>query len=138
MTGAWAFDSQTLRFVDPLVHSRSLEQPPSSGDEGQSHVSGSTSSYQSYGKRSPKVKDPPMLINGVDPTFPAWRKLLLGKFLRNDDYFCSDTKRIAYMFGITSGTAQKLLNPLYLMSSLYTLTTSQQIINYLATYFENK
>ena len=44
---------------------------------------------------------------------------------------------MAYVFGITGGTAQKLLDPLYLTSSPYALTTSQQIIDHLATCFEN-
>jgi hypothetical protein len=44
---------------------------------------------------------------------------------------------MAYVFGITGGTAQKLLDPLYLTSSPYALTTSQQMIDHLATCFEN-
>jgi hypothetical protein len=78
-----------------------------------------------------------MLTDGVDPTFPAWRKLLLGKFLRNDDHFRNDAEKMDYVFRSTGGTAQKLLDPLYLTNSPHALATSQQMIDHLATCFEN-
>jgi hypothetical protein len=140
MTGGRSPGSRPPRSTDPLVQDNAGPgSPPGSGDDltGFSRASNySASRYRPY-ELSPKVKDPPELTDGVDPTFPAWRKLLLGKFLRNDDHFRSDAEKMAFIFGITGGTAQRLLDPLYLTDSPYALTTSQQMIDHLATCFEN-
>ena len=85
---------------------------------------------------SPKVKDPPKLSDGVDPTFSAWSKLLHGKLLQNGDWYPTEQRKMAYVFGLTEGTAQRNLETLYLSDSPMAFQTVSDMIEHLADCFE--
>jgi hypothetical protein len=77
-----------------------------------------------------------MLSDGVDPTFSAWSKLLHGKLLQNGDWYPTEQHKMAYVFRLTEGTAQRNLETLYLSSSPLAFQTVADMIEHLADCFE--
>lgn len=50
---------------------------------------------------SPKVPDPPMLSNGIDPTFRQWEDAIKGKLILNGDHYPSSFARKYYVNSLT-------------------------------------
>jgi hypothetical protein len=63
-----------------------------------------------YSKRQP---DPLPLDNGENPTFESWKLQIQGKFRVNADHYETEESRMVYLFGRTTGNAQKHLRPRY-------------------------
>lgn len=115
MTSGLDYNNQPPCFIDPLVRDRRpiyftgpLRNSPHDFNHRRFNRAFNYSSL--YFKSRPlklsfKVKDPLELTDGQDLTFFAQRKLLLSKFFKNSDHFCSDTEKMAYIFGNTGGTA---------------------------------
>jgi len=63
------------------------------------------------GKRSPKQSDPPILTDGVDPTFEGWKIKMKHKLRENSDHFQTEKSKVGYMYGRTEGDAARHLEP---------------------------
>ena len=62
-------------------------------------------------KRSPKQPDPPMLTDGIDPTFEGWKIKMKHKLRENGDHFQTEKSKVGYMYGRTEGDAARHLEP---------------------------
>ena len=58
---------------------------------------------------SAKVIKPPLLTDGIKPTFDNWKLQLQDKLKVNADHFPTVQARMAYVFGCTGGDAQTYL-----------------------------
>lgn len=95
-------------------------------------------------KRSAKFSDPPVLTDGVDPTFKMWSVQLQDKFIQNYDWFEKDDlvkeeqAKIAYVKNHVKGKAFEHLYP-FLESkeeegeNLYL----EEVVTYLENIFED-
>jgi hypothetical protein len=94
-----------------------------------------TSSYTTpWSKKRPDSKE---LSDGVDPTFESWRILVKGKLRANADHFPTEEDRMDYVFGRTTGKAQKHLLPRFDEDSPARFTTAEEMIQYLAARYIN-
>ena len=59
-----------------------------------------------------------------------------GKLLQNGDWYPTEPLKMAYVFGLTEGTAQRNLETLYLSDSPLAFQTVSDIVEHLADYFE--
>ena len=84
-----------------------------------------------------KLPDPPILTDGKDPTFERWRIQMQDKLRVNADHFQSMEAMKAYVFNRTSGDAQGHLVPQYEDGSTDPFLTSQSMIDFLATIYED-
>ena len=62
-------------------------------------------------KRSPKQPDPPMLTDGIDPTFEGWKIKMRHKLRENSDHFPTNESKVGYMYSRTEGDAACHLEP---------------------------
>ena len=90
-----------------------------------------------HSRLSPKVRDPPVLSDGINPSFSAWSKLLEDKLNNNDDWFPTEPKRMAYIFGLTEGKAMESLDPLYKTDSPMRFQSADDMVAHLANWFED-
>ena len=97
----------------------------------------STGSQDRNPKYSKKQPDPKPLSDGVDPTFESWKLQIRGKFRVNADHFEDEEARMLYLFNCTTGDAQKHLRPRYDDESQVRFTCVQEMIQHLATIYEN-
>ena len=88
-------------------------------------------------KLSKKRPDPKELSDGTDPTFESWRILVRGKLRANADHFPTDEDKMDYVFGRTTGKAQKHLLPRFDEDSPARFTTADEMIQYLAARYIN-
>jgi hypothetical protein len=84
-----------------------------------------------------KLPDPPILTDGKDPTFERWRIQMQDKLRVNADQFQSMVAMKAYVFNRTGGDAQGHLVPRYEDGSTDPFLTSQSMIDFLATIYED-
>ena len=87
--------------------------------------------------KNTKLPDPPPLTDGKDPTFESWRVQTQDKLRVNADHFQSMEAMKAYVFNRTSGDAQNHLLPRYEDGSTDPFLTSQSMIDFLATIYED-
>jgi hypothetical protein len=86
---------------------------------------------------SKKRPDPKELSDGVDPTFESWRILIKGKLRTNADHFPTEEDKMDYVFGRTTGRAQKHLLPRFDEDSPARFTTAEEMIQHLAPRYIN-
>lgn len=84
-----------------------------------------------------KLPDPPPFTDGKDPTFERWRVQMQDKLRVNADHFQSMEAKKAYVFNRTGGDAQNHLLPRYEDGSTDPFLTSQSMIDFLATIYED-
>jgi Zinc knuckle len=77
------------------------------------------------------------LTDGKDPTFESWKLQIQGKLWVNADHFPTDEACMTYVFGRTSGDAQKHLSPRYSEESEDPFSTDKEIIDHLALVYED-
>jgi hypothetical protein len=93
-----------------------------------------TISQQLVGKHySKKQPDPDPLTDGKDPTFLSWKIGIQGKFRVNADHFENEDAKILYLFNRTQGDARKHLEPRVDPDHLYSFTSANEMIQYLAS-----
>ena len=76
-------------------------------------------------------------MDGKEPTFESWKLQIRGKLRVNADHFQSDEARMAYVFGRTSGDAQKHLRPQYKEESVDPFLSDKEMIDHLASIYED-
>jgi Zinc knuckle len=101
---------------------RQLSQAPSPAD---------------HPKRSAKITDPPILTDGIDPTFENWKLQLQDKLEVNADHFPTERARRAYVFSRTGGDAQTHLRPRYTNTSVNPFESAEDMIQHLASIYED-
>ena len=87
--------------------------------------------------KNTKLPDPPPLTDGKDPTFESWKVKTQDKLKVNADHFQSMEAKKAYVFNRTGGDAQNHLMPRYKEGSTNPFLTSQSMIDFLATIYED-
>jgi hypothetical protein len=87
--------------------------------------------------KSTKLPDPPILTDGKDPTFKRWRVQTRDKLRVNADHFQSMEAKKAYVFSRTGGDAQNHLLPRYEDGSTDPFLTSQSMIDFLVSIYED-
>src|ERR1700730_14641993 len=88
-------------------------------------------------KKTTKIPDPPILTDGQDPTFESWKNQIQAKLSVNADHFANDAALIAYVFGRTSGNAQKHLNPRIGEGAPDPFRTAADMVTYLSEIYED-
>jgi hypothetical protein len=88
-------------------------------------------------RKSTKLPDPPILTDGKDPAFGRWRIQMQDKLKVNSDHFESMEAKMAYVFNRTGDDAQGHLEPRYEGPSTDPFLTSQSMIDFLATIYED-
>lgn len=80
-------------------------QPP--GENQASSREGTPVSSQSGVKRSIKIPDPPVLTNGINPSWDEWLFAVRDKLESNHDHWETDRARVAYVLTRLGGRAVK-------------------------------
>jgi hypothetical protein len=87
--------------------------------------------------RSAKISDPPVLTDGVNPTFDNWKIQLQDKLKVNTDHFPTEEARKAFVFACTGGDAQTHLRPRYSDDSVDPFLLAKDMIGYLASIYKD-
>lgn len=82
-------------------------------------------------KKSTKIPDPEPLSDGKNPIFENWKIQIEGKFVVNHDHFVTEQAKMIYLFGRTTGDAQKALQTRY-GTAKNPFQTSQDMIKHLS------
>ena len=56
-------------------------------------------------RRSQKLPDPPLLDNGLEPTWDSWIQKIRAKLAVNGDHYPNETSRMGYVLSCLSGKA---------------------------------
>jgi hypothetical protein len=88
-------------------------------------------------QRSAKIADPPLLTDGVEPTFANWKLQIQDKLEVNTDHFPTTRSKMAYVFGRTGGDAQTHLRPRYTDESVDPFLSEEDMIKHLASIYED-
>jgi uncharacterized coiled-coil protein SlyX len=81
--------------------------------------------------KSTKIPDPEPLSDGKTLTFENWKIQIEGKFTVNHDHFPSEQAKMVYLFGRTTGDAQKALQTRY-GAAKNPFQTSQDMVKHLS------
>lgn len=118
-----------------------LEPPPlhpsieNGNDRQRSATPASTTASSTV--KSTKLPDPQQLSDGLDPTFENWVIQVVGKLEVNSDHYPSAHAQMLYVFGRTSGDAQKHLQARYRVGAINRFQTAQGMIDHLASIYTN-
>ena len=123
---------QALR-SSPASPPRSPSQPIRSTE---CDTPGSTDTMTKQSK-SVKLPDPQPLSDGTDPTFENWRIQVRGKLRINDDHFPSEEAKMFYLFGRTTGDAQRHLQAKFEDESPVRFTSVNEMLQHLAAIYVN-
>jgi Zinc knuckle len=91
----------------------------------------------SYSTKSTKLPDAQLLSDGQDPSFENWRIQVAGKLEVNRDHYPSTHAQMLYVFGRTSGDAQKHLQARYRPGSINRFQDACDMIEHLASIYTN-
>lgn len=91
----------------------------------------------SASSRSATVAGPPLLTDGIDPTFDNWKLQLHDKLEVNADHFPTARAKMAYVFGRTGGDAQTHLHPRYAQGSADPFLSHEEMIDHLSSIYED-
>ena len=133
---------ETLQeILDSLAALRSSSAPPSRSpsrpiDSTECDTPGSTDTITKQLK-SVKLPDPQPLSDGIDPTFENWRIQVRGKLRVNHDHFLSEEAKMLYLFGRTTGDAQRHLQAKFEDESPVRFTSVDEMIRHLAAIYVN-
>ena len=86
-------------------------------------------------QRSVKLPDGLPLSDGTEPTFENWRKTITSKFEVNADHFNGEASKMAFLFRLTTGDAQRHLEPRYQTSRVNQFESAQEMLDYLASVY---
>jgi hypothetical protein len=104
--------------------------------ERRSHDSETLSSPRTgFLRHSKKQPDPNPLSDGVNPTFESWKIQIQGKLRVNADHYDDEEAKMLYLFGRTTGDAQKHLQPRYDEDSPTRFQTAKEMVQYLASIY---
>jgi len=78
--------------------------------------------------KSVKLPNPPLLLDGVDPTFENWRIQVRGKLCVNHNHFPSEEAKMLYLFGRTIRDAQRHLQAKFEDESPVRFTSVNEMI----------
>lgn len=95
------------------------------------------STTTSSASKSTKLPDPQLLSDGQDPSFDNWMILVVGKLEVNHDHYPSAHAQMLYVFGRTSGNAQKHLQARYRVGAIDRFQTAQEMVDHLASIYTN-
>jgi hypothetical protein len=87
--------------------------------------------------KSAKLPDPQPLSDGIDPTFENWRIQVRGKLRVNDDHFPSEEAKMLYLFGRTTGDAQRHLQAKFEDDSPTRFISVGEMLQHLAAIYVN-
>jgi zinc knuckle protein len=87
--------------------------------------------------KSVKLPDPQPLSDGTDPTFENWRIQVRGKLRVNHDHFPSEEAKMLYLFGRTTGNAQRHLQAKFEDESPARFTSVSEMLQHLAAIYVN-
>ena len=87
--------------------------------------------------KSVKLPDPQPLSDGIDPTFENWRIQVRGKLRVNHDHFLSEEAKMLYVFGRTTGDAQRHLQAKFEDDSPVRFTSVSEMLQHLAAIYVN-
>lgn len=85
-------------------------------------------------KRSAKVSDPPMLTDGVDPTYEGWKIKMKYKLNANADHYPTEKLKVGFMYGRTEGEAAGHLEP---GMESDTFSTVDEVFNFLESIYRD-
>jgi hypothetical protein len=109
-------------------------EPPE--DRVRAHDSPASNASQPH-NYSKKLPDPVPLSNGADPAFESWRIQIKGKLRANADHFPTEEDKMFYVFGRTTGDAQKHLLSRFDEDSPVRFVTVTDMIQHLASVYVN-
>jgi cell division septum initiation protein DivIVA len=84
--------------------------------------------------KSTKIPDPEPLTDGKNPTFENWKIQIEGKFVVNHDHFVTEQAKMIYLFGRTTGDAQRALQTRY-GTAKNPFQTSKDMIDHLSNIY---
>jgi hypothetical protein len=84
--------------------------------------------------KSTKIPDPEPLADGKNPTFENWKIQIEGKFVVNHDHFATEQAKMIYLFGRTTGDAQRALQTRY-GTAKNPFQTSKDMIDHLSNIY---
>jgi hypothetical protein len=118
--------------------SRDMPLPTTEPTENRvrTHDSPASNASQSH-NYSKKLPDPVPLSNGADPAFESWRIQIKGKLRANADHFSTEEDKMFYVFGRTTGDAQKHLLSRFDEDSPVRFVTVTDMIQHLASVYVN-
>jgi Zinc knuckle. len=91
----------------------------------------STPSPAPTSSKSTKIPDPDQFSDGKSPTYESWKIQIEGKLTANQDHFPSEQTKMIYIFGRTTGDAQKALKTRY-GTTKNPFQTAQDMIDHLS------
>src|SRR6187402_944441 len=87
--------------------------------------------------KSTRLPDPPILTDGVDPSYEHWIVNIQGKLIINADHYESEDARMYYVFGRTGGDAQKHLYSRFSYDAVERFETVKEMFECLKMIFTN-
>lgn len=88
-------------------------------------------------RKTTKIPDPPMLIDGKEPRFEDWLLLISQKLTANADHFDTPQLRMAYVASRCDGKARKHITPRLRQDAMNPYTDSKDMINHLKTIYDD-
>ena len=88
-------------------------------------------------QKSVKLPDPPVLTNGVNPTFDDWRQGIKDKFDQNADHYNTEGLRIAYLATRLGGQAKLHIAARRRPDSPNPFATAEEMLEALSAVFED-
>ena len=119
------------------THARGQANGNQAGHRNQIRGPSETPTYSGRTDYSKKYADPTPLSDGVNPTFEGWRIQIRGKLQFNADHFANEEARMFYIFGRTTGDAQRHLEPRYKEDSPARFVSIEEMLTYLASIYVN-
>ena len=87
------------------------------------------SPYPIIKRLSGKINSPDKLTDGVTPKAKHWLISMVNKLTINDDYFETESAKMAFIWGCTDGLAQSILEPGYTSTDSNRFHTSQDMLD---------
>ena len=89
------------------------------------------------GKLTKALPDPPLFIDGKDPSIDQWLSKMRGKFEINWDHYLSERSKLIYAENQVRGKALQYLEPCLRLNSITLFTTIDDLFNHLEDIFGN-
>ena len=88
-------------------------------------------------KKSTKMPDPPMLNDGKDVKFKAWKTEMRRKLLLNEDHYPTAAHQLAYVSSRCEGKALRHINPRMQDDAMAPYKTVQDVFDHLEGVFHD-
>ena len=89
------------------------------------------------GKLTKALPDPPLFIDGKDPSIDQWLSKMRGKFEINWDHYPLERSKLIYAKNRVGGKALQHLEPCLRLNSITPFTTIDDLFNHLEDIFGN-